>query len=143
MSTFIFSPSENAFYLSSLKERYLASASWPSDGKEVDDAIFYEFSSAAPAGKTRYVTADGYPAWGDLPPPTHEEAVATAENVKALRIEQVNTYIAAQQWPSKLALNRLNENDKATFLIWLDYLDAVSAVDTSLAPNISWPVEPT
>lgn len=142
MSTFIFSPSENAFYLSSLKERYLESASWPSDGKEVDDAVFYEFSSAAPTGKTRYVTSDGSPAWGDLPPPTHEEAIAIAENVKALHIEQVNAYIAAQQWPSKLALNRLNDNDKAAFLICLDYLDAVSAVDTSLAPNISWPVEP-
>lgn len=142
MSNFIFSPSENAFYPYSLEESYIAAGSWPGDGVEVDDAVFYEFTGEAPAGKKRITGSDGFPAWGDVPPLSKEEAIVAAETVKQGLIDQANEYINSQQWPSKLALGRLSEGDKADFNLWLDYLDAMNALDTSTAPDIQWPKLP-
>lgn len=142
MSNFIFSPSENAFYPYSLEESYIAAGSWPADGVEVDDVVFYEFTGEAPAGKIRITGIDGFPAWGDIPPLSKEEAIVAAETVKQGLIEQANEYINSQQWPSKLALGRLSESDKAEFNLWLDYLDAANSVDTSAAPDIQFPTPP-
>lgn len=142
MSNFIFSPSENTFYPCELKERYEATNSWPTDGLDVDDAVFYKFTGEAPAGKIRITGSDGLPVWGDVPPLSKEEAIAAAGTVKQGLIELANEYINSQQWPSKLALGRLSDNDKAEFNFWLDYLDAVNAVDTLTAPDIQWPTPP-
>ncbi|WP_017382226.1 tail fiber assembly protein [Enterobacter hormaechei] len=142
MNNFIFSPSENAFYPCELRVRYEATGSWPADGLEVDDAVFYEFTGEAPAGKIRIIGSDGLPTWGDVPPLTKDEAIAAAETVKQGLIEQANEFINSQQWPSKLALGRLSDSDKAEFNLWLDYLDAVNSVDTSAAPDIKLPTSP-
>lgn len=77
-----------------------------------------------------------------VPEPTHEELVRQAEVEKLTLINDANSYIDGNQWPSKLALGRLSDDDKALFNEWLDYLDALGAVDTSTAPNITWPVPP-
>ncbi|MFH3036165.1 tail fiber assembly protein [Enterobacter hormaechei] len=77
-----------------------------------------------------------------VPEPTHEELVRQAEVEKQALINDANSYIDGNQWPSKLALGRLSDDDKALFNEWLDYLDALGAVDTSTAPNITWPVPP-
>lgn len=74
-----------------------------------------------------------------VPEKTKEELIIEAEAKKAMLIEQANDHINAQQWPSKLSLGRISDNDKAEFNLWLDYLDALNAVDTSGAPDITWP----
>ncbi|HIG0354641.1 TPA: tail fiber assembly protein, partial [Enterobacter asburiae] len=33
-------------------------------------------------------------------------------------------------------------DDLTQYNLWLDYLDALEAVDTSSAPNIGWPTSP-
>ncbi|CZX96140.1 MULTISPECIES: tail fiber assembly protein [Enterobacter] len=78
-----------------------------------------------------------------VPEPTHEELVRQAEVEKQALISDANSYIDGNQWPSKLALGRLSDDDKALFNEWLDYLDALEAVDTSPAPDITWPLPPT
>lgn len=78
-----------------------------------------------------------------VPEPTHEELVRQAEVEKLTLINDANSYIDGNQWPSKLALGRLSDDDKALFNEWLDYLDALEAVDTSPAPDITWPLPPT
>ncbi|CZW83554.1 MULTISPECIES: tail fiber assembly protein [Enterobacter] len=76
------------------------------------------------------------------PEPTHEELVEQAENQKQSLINDANNYIDSNQWPSKLALGRLSDEDKQSFNEWLDYMDALEAVDTSTAPDITWPEIP-
>ncbi|HHT1127666.1 TPA: tail fiber assembly protein [Enterobacter hormaechei] len=77
-----------------------------------------------------------------VPEPTHEELVRQAEVEKQALINDANSYIDGNQWPSKLALGRLSDDDKALFNKWLDYLDALKAVDTSTAADITWPEIP-
>lgn len=68
--------------------------------------------------------------------------IAAADAEKQRKIDDANAYINGRQWPSKLALARLADAEKAEFNRWLDYLDALTAVDTSTAPDISWPERP-
>lgn len=68
--------------------------------------------------------------------------IASADAEKQAKIDQANTYISNKQWPSKLALGRLSDSDKTLFNGWLDYLDALDVVDTSTAPDITWPTSP-
>lgn len=76
------------------------------------------------------------------PEPTHDELVKQAEIQKQTLINEANSHIDSNQWPSKLALGRLSDADKQLFNEWLDYLDALEAVDTSTAPDIMWPATP-
>ncbi|WP_429873708.1 tail fiber assembly protein [Escherichia coli] len=142
MNNFIFSPSANAFYPYSLKDNYIAAGSWPADGIEVDDAVFYEFTGKTPAGKIRIAGSDGLPAWGDAPPLSEEEAIVATEIVKQRLIEQANEYMNSKQWPGKAAIGRLKGGELDQYNLWLDYLDALEAVDTASAPDISWPTPP-
>lgn len=73
---------------------------------------------------------------------TREDDVATAKYQKEALIEQANNYISDKQWAGKAVLGRLTESEKEQYNLWLDYLDALEAVDTSSAPSINWPVSP-
>jgi hypothetical protein len=114
------------------------------DAIPVDDEVFDEFGlGVPPEGKIRAVGKDGMPAWGDIPPPTHEELVAAAEAEKQSRIGQANDYMNSRQWPGKAALGRLKGDDLALYNLWLDYLDALEAIDTTVPKSIVWPDMPT
>lgn len=41
----------------------------------------------------------------------------------------------SRQWPGKAAIGRLKGDDLTQYNLWLDYLDALEAVDTSSAPG--------
>ncbi|EHI1014112.1 tail fiber assembly protein [Escherichia coli] len=142
MSDFIFSPKNNAFYPLELEEDYVYAGSWPTDGIGVDSSVFREYTGKPPEGKIRIVGSDGLPAWGDIPEPSSEELIATAETERLARIGQANAYMNDKQWPGKAALGRLTDTEKKQYNLWLDYLDALEAVDTSSAPDINWPVAP-
>ncbi|HEY1843643.1 MAG TPA: tail fiber assembly protein [Buttiauxella sp.] len=142
MNQYIYSLSENAFYAVALKNTYELSGTWPTDAVEISDSIFNEFTGAAPIGKTRVAGSDGYPTWADKPEPTHEELVAAADAEKQERIGKANDYMSSKQWPGKAALGRLKGDELERYGLWLDYLDALEAVDTSSAPGINWPAAP-
>lgn len=72
----------------------------------------------------------------------HAADVATAEAEKQSAIDQANDYMNSKQWPGKAAMGRLKDTEKEQYNLWLDYLDALEAVDTSSAPDINWPVAP-
>ncbi|WP_049703716.1 MULTISPECIES: tail fiber assembly protein [Edwardsiella] len=76
------------------------------------------------------------------PPPTHEELVVQAEAKKQVLIAEANDFINSKQWPGKAALGRLKVDEVTQYNLWLDYLDALEAIDTSTIPNIIWPVLP-
>ncbi|MFV9298583.1 tail fiber assembly protein [Citrobacter amalonaticus] len=68
--------------------------------------------------------------------------IAASEAEKQVRIDRANAYINSKQWPGKAALGRLKDAEKEQYNLWLDYLDALEAVDTSSAPDINWPLAP-
>ena len=65
-----------------------------------------------------------------------------ADDEKSRLTQGANDYINSKQWPGKAAMGRLKDTEKAQYNLWLDYLDALEAVDTSSAPKINWPVPP-
>ena len=138
MSKYLYDAVTNAFYPLDMQEEYETAGMWPKNGVGVDEELFASFQSPAP-GKVRIAGDDGYPAWGDIPPLTNDEQVALAEAEKQSRIDEANVYINSKQWPGKAALGRLKDTEKAQYNAWLDYLDALDGVDTSTAPDISWP----
>src|SRR5471030_2880748 len=98
---YLYSGSVNAFYPYSLQERYEASGSWPSDGIDVDDAVFSEFTANPPDGKQRGADDKGYPAWIDIPPLTTDQLIEQAGVEKKSRLNEANDYINSKQWPGK------------------------------------------
>ncbi|MEX5804555.1 tail fiber assembly protein [Citrobacter freundii] len=76
------------------------------------------------------------------PPPTHEELLLAAENERQRRIDAANNFMNSKQWPGKAAIGRLKGDELTQYNLWLDYLDALEAVDTSSAPDIKWPTPP-
>ena len=71
-----------------------------------------------------------------------ESAISDAENKKRILINEATEYINSKQWPGKAAIGRLKGDELAQYNLWLDYLDALDVVDTSSAPDITWPEKP-
>lgn len=137
-----FSASQNAFYPSTLANEYKLAGTLPDDLCTVDESVFVEFSSTPPLNMRRCVGENGLPCWEPIPPLGIEEATEQAGNKKQFLIEQANDYMNTRQWPGKAVMGRLKESEKLQYNHWLDYLDALAAVDTSSAPDIIWPLPP-
>jgi len=45
-------------------------------------------------------------------------------------------------WRVELMLGDISDEDKAKLSAWMDYKKEVKAVDTSTAPDVSWPAQP-
>lgn len=84
--------------------------------------------------------------WADgkftAPPISAAERTEQAAENKRYLTEAANAYIAAKQWPSRLALGRLSADETALFNRWLDYLDALNALDFTADPDAPFPVRP-
>lgn len=136
---FYYSKKTNAFYFADCVDNYKSSGTWPTDAIEMDDETAQKYMQVPPAGKMRVGGSDGTPTWKDIPPPTQEDLVAAADIEKQSRIDQANAYMNGKQWPGKAAVGRLKGDELAQYNLWLDYLDALEAVDISMAPDITWP----
>ncbi|WP_188048712.1 tail fiber assembly protein [Citrobacter portucalensis] len=134
----------NLAYPYELQSLYVEKGEWPEEkGVDIDEVIFREyFYDTPPEGKYRCVGEDGLPAWANIPPPTREEQIASAETKKQQLINQANDYMNSRQWVGKAAIGRLKGEELAQYNLWLDYLDALELVDTSSAPDIEWPTPP-
>lgn len=97
------------------------------------------FTTLAPS--TPYDEWDGSQ-WVTDASTQHAAAVVSAEAQKLQLIDQANIYMNSKQWPGKAAMGRLTDSEKTKYNAWLDYLDALEAVDTSSAPDINWPTPP-
>ncbi|EQB8764063.1 tail fiber assembly protein [Enterobacter roggenkampii] len=45
-------------------------------------------------------------------------------------------------WQTELQLGIISDDDKASLITWMKYIQALNAVDTPTAPDIEWPVKP-
>nr|WP_090135259.1 tail fiber assembly protein [Kosakonia oryziphila] len=71
----------------------------------------------------------------------HAGEVASAKALQEKYIAAANAYMSDRQWPGKAAIGRLKGDELTQYGLWLDYLDALYAVDTS-ATDIEWPSQP-
>lgn len=137
---YVYSAKTNAFYPTALKEDYELAGTWPEDGVEVDEETYMTFTPA-PEGKMRAPGDNGYPALVDIPPPTKAELITSATAKKAAMLATVAPAIAV--WQTKLMMGRkLTAAETTALNAWLDYSDALEAIDLSTAPDINWPMPP-
>lgn len=100
-----------------------------------------------PAGTTPVQPSTPFDAWNGSAWVTDEDAriaagISHAEQRRTLLISNANAYMSERQWPGKAAIGRLKGNELAQYNLWLDYLDALVAVDTTGVPDIEWPTAP-
>ncbi len=82
----------------------------------------------------------GLPQLIDIPAPTQEELIAEADAEKASRIAEANN--VTQMWQTQLMLGIITPEDKAKLTEWMQYVQVVQEIDTSKAPDITWPDKP-
>ncbi|BBQ83945.1 tail fiber assembly protein [Klebsiella sp. WP3-W18-ESBL-02] len=90
-----------------------------------------------------WLYADGNLTAPDIPEPvkSHDELVAEVESEKLARIDTATNRIIV--WQTKLLMGRKLTNAESSSLNgWMDYIDAVAAIDASTAPDINWPAIP-
>lgn len=134
-----FSPSNAAFYSYTLKDLFDAAGTWPTDAVDVTDDVRDQFRVAPPDGKI-LGSVDGLPAWVDAPPPSHEEAVSTADNTKSALRATADSAIAPLQDATDLGIATAAET--TALADWKKYRVLLMRVDTSTAPELSWPTQP-
>lgn len=113
----------------------------PEGATEISIEVYSEFAGIAwPEGKTLGADSSGMPAWVDAPPPTHEEEVEAAEQHRQQLLLKADEVTA--DWRVELMLGDISEEDKEKLSEWMNYKKQVKAVDTSTAPDITWPILP-
>lgn len=71
----------------------------------------------------------------------HKSAqVVEAQQKKASLLAEAQSTISL--WQTELQLGIISDDDKASLITWMKYIQALNAVDTSTAPDIDWPVKP-
>ena len=138
---YFYSAIKNSFYLDVSKSEYEKSGEWPVDATEVAENIFSEYAGTPPEGKHRAVGADGFPAWGDIPPPTRDELIAIVENERQRLLAYAD--VVMQDWRTELMLGEISDTNRAKLSAWLAYKNEVKEVDVTIDPeNVIWPVPP-
>ncbi|MBD8169523.1 tail fiber assembly protein [Erwinia persicina] len=135
-----FSAKDLAFYPDALKLDYDRAGSWPGDAIPVSEAVYLEFSGAAPAGKRLVVSAEGLPAWGDVLPPTHDEQVKAAVLEKESLRSRADAIITPLQ--DAVDLDIATSDEAAGYSAWRKYRVLLNRVDTSSPDDIHWPDMP-
>lgn len=98
-----------------------------------------------PEGTTTLKPATPYDTWSGSEWVTDTEAQNAAE-VEAAEQQKAALLLEAQAtislWQTELQLGIISDEDKASLIAWMNYIKAVQAVDTSKAPDITWPTPP-
>lgn len=98
-----------------------------------------------PTGTTMQAPTTPYDKWDGSTWVTDADAqqaaqVAKADQQKKLLLESAS--LAISDWKAELGLGIISDEDKASLTDWLAYIKAVKAIDTSTAPDITWPIQP-
>ncbi|EPX8933607.1 tail fiber assembly protein [Morganella morganii] len=136
---YFFSPSTVSFYPEVMLDDYRYAGTLPDDLVGVENEVFAEFSGTPPDDKVRGVIK-GKPAWVDIPPLTHEEAVAAAEARKQYLLSEAAEAIAPLH--DAVDLDMATPEEEALLKEWKKYRVLLNRVDTSTAPDIDWPLKP-
>ena len=141
MNKYTYSASVNAFFPLALRPNYDNSKSWPDDAINISDEMADIFMSEPPEGKIRVPGNDGLPAWGEIPAPTHEEMIASAEQERQRLLTHADTIM--YDWRTELMLGEISDANREKLSAWLAYKNDVKSFDVTTDPgNISWPAQP-
>ncbi len=98
-----------------------------------------------PASATTVAPLTAYDCWNGSEWVTDEDAqkagqVTAAQQKKASMLAEAQSTISL--WQIELQLGIISDDDKASLIAWMKYIQALNVVDTSTAPDIEWPVKP-
>ena len=137
MTNYIYSANNNAFFPTSFIDAY--SDFDLSDVVEVEDSVYLEFITP-PVGKIRIAGGDGFPAWGDIPPPTKEQLAEQAEEKKQRLMAEATVSMAPLQDADDIG--EAIDDELSQLKAWKKYRVMLNRIDTSTAPDIDWPQKP-
>ena len=69
-----------------------------------------------------------------------EGQITEVEQKKSALLAEAQSTISL--WQTELQLGIISDDDKASLITWMKYIQSLNAVDTSTAPDIEWPVKP-
>ncbi|GAB4593397.1 phage tail fiber assembly protein [Edwardsiella tarda] len=70
----------------------------------------------------------------------HAAYIAHAEVKKSELLAEAQATISL--WQTELQLGIISNEDKDKLVAWMKYIQAINIIDTSLAPDITWPIKP-
>ena len=112
---------------------------------ETGEAVIISAPGDYPDDTTTLAPPTPYDTWNGSEWVTDTEAqhaadVEAAEQQKAALLAEAQTTISL--WQTELQLGIISDEDKARLIVWMKYIKAVQAVDTSQSPDIPWPDKP-
>ncbi|ENO06990.1 tail fiber assembly protein [Escherichia coli] len=113
----------------------------PGDGVEISDEVYDALIAGQEAGKNITADSNGLPVLAEPAQPTHDELVAASELMKQHLIDAAMASISLIQLKLQ-AGRKLTQAETTRLNAVLDYIDAVTATDTSTAPDVIWPELP-
>ncbi|EME0189276.1 tail fiber assembly protein [Escherichia coli] len=92
-------------------------------------------------GKVRIAGDDGLPAWGDIPPPTHDELIDAAEQVRQQLL--VHADATMLDWRTELMLGEISDANREKLSAWLAFKNDVKSTNVTIDPeHVIWPAFP-
>lgn len=138
--TIYFSASENGFYDDVFRTDYIAAGSWPDDAVIISDRWYQYLLNGQARGQIVAANEYGQPVLANPPAPTKEQYIAEAEAQKAALMIAATDAIAPLK--DAVDLGIATKEEEARLLEWREYRVLLMRIDTSLAPDIEWPVKP-
>ncbi len=135
-TNYIFSASINGFLPLVWREEKEATGLWPDDAIEISYEYYLKFTTDAPEGKI-LGSVDGLPAWVDIPQPTQDELIASAEATKLRLKSQADAEIAWRQ--DAVDAGIATDEETAALTEWKKYRVLLMRVDTA---KPVWPTPP-
>lgn len=133
----VYSPSENSIYSSILYDDYVKAGTWPKDGMAISDEDAEKFNGGnKPDGKMLGLV-DGALSWVDEPPPSPEQKIADAQNMKATLRAKADAEISWRQ--DAVDAGIATDEETSILTQWKKYRVLLMRVDTS---NPEWPDMP-
>jgi len=128
------------FYNEIDKDKYVAGIGWPDDAILITADEHARYSDEAPVGFVLSANDKREPVWSEAPPPSHEQLVSAAEAMKStLRAEADK---AIEPLGDAVSLGIATDDESASYDSWRKYRVLLNRIDTSAAPDISWPELP-
>ncbi|WP_373203314.1 tail fiber assembly protein [Citrobacter amalonaticus] len=138
----VYSAANNCFFAKNDVEKY-EKAGWElSDAVEVTYDTYLEFvEDRTLQGKVRIAGDDGLPAWGDIPPPTHDELIDAAEQVRQQLL--VHADATMLDWRTELMLGEISDANREKLSAWLAFKNDVKSTNVTIDPeHVIWPAFP-
>lgn len=112
----------------------------PSDAIKLTEKEIDEFHGVSIPGKMVDVS-NGRLLWVDLPPPTRDELIATAEQERQKLLAHADAVIL--DWRTELMLGEISDANRGKLSAWLAYKNEVKTWDVKTDPeHVNWPVPP-